>query len=116
MVSGSYCFAEAHGLGCLHDGACSHCGLVAALPTLIPPEPASVNESMSSAFAAWATKAMGPTHLRQGIFTLGFRPVELLELGHGDPLVELNGVAPHNLNGIYVPLCRLAVPVAESSA
>ena len=116
MASGSYCFAEAHGLGCLHDGACCHCRLVAALPTLIPPEPASINESMSSALAAWATKAMGPTHLGQCIFTLGFRPVERLELGHGEPLLELNGIATHDLSGICVPLYGLAVPFAESSA
>ena len=116
MVSGSYCFAEAHGLGCLHDGACCHFGLLAALPTLIPPEPASVNESMSSALAAWTTKAMRPTHLGQGNFTLSFRPVERLELGHGEPLLELNGVAPHDLSGICVPLCGLAASFRESSA
>lgn len=71
---------------------------------------------MSSAFAAWAAKAMGPTHLGQCIFTLGLRPVERLELGHGEPLLELNGVAPHGLNGICVPLYVLSVSIAESSA
>ena len=86
------------------------------MPTLIPPEPASVNESMSSAFAAWAAKAMRPTQLDQGIFTLSFHPVELLELGHGEPLLELNGVEPHDLSGTYVPLYGLAVSFAESSA
>ena len=59
---------------------------------------------MSSAFAAWATKAMGPTHLGQGVFTLGFRPVELLELGHVKPLQELDGVASHDWSGICVTL------------
>ena len=86
------------------------------MSTLIPPEPASVYESMSSALAAWATKAMRPTHLSQGIFTLGFRPVELLELGHGEPPLELDGVAPHGLSGICVPLYGLTVSFAESSA
>ncbi len=116
MVSGSYCFAEGHGLGCLHDGACCHCRLVAALPTLITPEPASVNESMSSALAAWTTKARRPTHLGQGIFTLSFRPVELLELGHGESLLDLNGVAPYDLSGTCVPRYGLAVSSTESSA
>jgi hypothetical protein len=71
---------------------------------------------MSSAFAAWAAKALRPTHLGQCIFTLGFRPVERLELGHGEPLLELNGVAPHDMSGICVPLHGLAVSFAESSA
>jgi hypothetical protein len=70
---------------------------------------------MRGALAAWATKAMGPTHLGQGILTLGFRPIELLELGHGKTLLELDGVAPHDLSGICVPLYWLAEPVAESS-
>lgn len=63
-----------------------------------------------------ATKAMGPTHLGQGIFTLGFRPVELLELGHGESFLELDGVASHDLDGISVPLYGVAVLFAESSA
>jgi hypothetical protein len=71
---------------------------------------------MSSAFAAWATKAMRPTHLGQGIFTLGFRPVELLELGHGEPLLELECVANHGLSGICVQLCGRVVAFAELSA
>jgi hypothetical protein len=77
MVSGSYCFAEAHGLGCFHDRACCYGRLVTASPALIAPEPASVHKAMERPFAARATKAMGPTHLGQGILTLGFRYVEL---------------------------------------
>ena len=100
-------------LGCLHNGGCCHCGLVAALPILMPP--ASVNGSMSSAFAAWATTAMGATHLGQGVFTLGFCPVELRELGHGKPLLELDGISSHDLSGIWVLLCGIAMSVAESS-
>jgi hypothetical protein len=71
---------------------------------------------MMGTLAAWATKAMRPTHLGQGNFTLGFRPVELLELRHGEALLELDGVAPHDLSGICVPLYGLAVPFAEPSA
>jgi hypothetical protein len=58
---------------------------------------------------------MGPTHLGQGLLTLGFRPVELLELGHGKTFLELDGIAPNALSGIYVPLCWLAGTVAVSS-
>ena len=86
------------------------------MPTLIAPEPASVNEPMRGPLAAWATKAIRPSHLGQGFFTLGFRPVELLELRLGEPLLELNGVASHDVSGICVPLYGLAMPVAESSA
>ena len=71
---------------------------------------------MSSAFAAWATKAMGPTDLGQCVFTLGFRPVERLELRHGETLLELNGVAPHDPSSICVPLHGLAGSFAEASA
>jgi hypothetical protein len=34
------------------------------------------------------------THLGQAIFTLSFRPLERLELGHGEPHLELISVAP----------------------
>ena len=71
---------------------------------------------MRGAFTALATKAMGPPQLGQGIFTLGFRPVELLELGNGKTLLELDGVAPHDLSSIYIPLYGLTVPVAEPPA
>ena len=72
-------------------------GLVAELPSLIPPEHESVREFLTRDFAGWATKAKVRTHFAQGIFTLGSRPVEHLELGHRKPPLELIGTALHNL-------------------
>jgi len=71
---------------------------------------------MRGTFAAWATKAMGPTQLRQRVFTLGLSPVELLELGHGEPLLELDGVATRDLASSCLPLYGFAGPVTEPSA
>jgi hypothetical protein len=68
---------------------------------------------MSSAYAAWATKAVRPTHLTQGIFTHGFRSIEFLEFVNGESLQELNGVAPHDLSGICFLLYGIAIPVAK---
>lgn len=59
---------------------------------------------MERLFAARATKAIGPADHGQRLLTLGYRSVELQELGHGKPLLELNGVAAHDRSGIYVPL------------
>lgn len=69
---------------------------MATLPTLIALQSAAVHQPIRDPFAAWATEAVRPTDLSQGFFTLGFRSIELLELGHGEPLLELNGVAPHD--------------------
>jgi hypothetical protein len=66
--------------------------------------------------AAWARKAARPTPLGQGFFTLGFRPIELLELGNGQPSLKLDGVASYGINDICVPLYGLAKPAAESTA
>lgn len=89
---------------------------MAALPTLIAPEPSSENEPVRGPLAAWATRAIRPTHVGQALFTLGLRPVEPLELGHGKPSPELNGVASHSWSGICVLLYERDGPVAESSA
>ena len=86
------------------------------MPTLITPEPSSENEPVRGPLAAWATKAIRPTHAGQGLFTLVLRPVEPLELGHGKPFLELNGVASHGRSGICVPLYGPDGPDAESSA
>ena len=86
------------------------------MPTLIAPEPSSENEPVRAPLAAWATKAIRPTHVGQGLFTLGLRPVEPLELRHGKPFLEPNGVASHDWSGICVPLYEWDGPVAESSA
>lgn len=89
---------------------------MAALSALVALEPASVNESMRGPTATWATKAARPTHLGQGFLTLGFRPIELLEVGYGQPFLKLDGAVAHNVSGIHVLLYGLARPVSESSA
>lgn len=52
---------------------------------------------------------MGPLHLVQGIFTLGFRLVELLVPVHRELLQELNGAATLHLRSIRIPLYGLAL-------
>ena len=86
----------------MHDRACSHGGLVAALTTLIALDPSAVLQAMDSTVAARATKAVGPADLRQGFLTLGLRSIALLELWEGKPLLELNGVASHDQSGTSV--------------
>ncbi len=71
-----------------------------ALPALIALESSAVHKSMESPFAARATKAFGPADLGQRFLTLALRSVKLQELGQGEPLLELNGVAPHDCHGI----------------
>jgi hypothetical protein len=90
--------------GCFHDRACCHGRLVSALPALIALESSAVHKAMERRFAAQATKAVGPADLGQRLLTLGFRSVELQELGHGEPLLELNGVAAYDQRRIRVPL------------
>ena len=51
-------------------------------------------------FAALATKAVGPAELGQRFLALALRSVKLQELGQGESLPVLNGVAPHDCNGI----------------
>ncbi len=74
------------------------------MPTLIALLSSAVHQPIKRLFAAWATEPVRPAHLDQGFFTQGFRSIELVKLGHGEPLLKLNGVAAHDRSGIYVPL------------
>ncbi len=89
--------------GCFHDCACCCDGLISALPAWIAFESSATHKAMERPCAAWATKAAGPADLGQRLLALDLRSVELQELGHGEPLLELNGVAAQDRSSTRVP-------------
>jgi hypothetical protein len=76
---------------------------MSALPTLVALEPAVAHEAIKRRIAARASKAIWPADLCHSILTLDLCPIELQEIGQGQALLELNGIASHGWSGICVP-------------
>ena len=73
------------------------------MTSLIALEPSAVRKAIERSFAVRAKKAVGPADLGQRLLALCLRSVVLKELGHGEHLLELNGVAPQDTDGICLP-------------
>ena len=103
-MSGSYCYAEACGLGGLHDRAGREGGLMAASTALIALKPPAIDKSMLIALATQTPEPIGPASLLQSSLTLFLGAVEPLELRQGDAFLEMDGTARHGPPGICVPV------------
>ena len=79
-MSGSYCYAEACGLGGLHDRAGREGGLMAAGTALITLEPPAKYQSMLVALATRTLVPVGLAGFLQSSLTLLLGAVQPLEL------------------------------------
>lgn len=104
VVSGSYCFAEALQLGCLHDRAGCECDLMATAAALISPKAAAVDAPVLVALATRATQAIRPATILQGSLTLLVGALMPLALKQGETLLELNAAACHERSSLWAPV------------
>ena len=104
MVRGSHCFAEAYGLGGLHNRAGREGGLMAAGPALIALEPPAIDQTMLVTLATRTAEPIGPAGLLQGSLTLLLDSVKPLKLIQGEAFLELDGAAQHDQTGICIRL------------
>ena len=103
-MSGSYCFAEAYGLGGLHDRACREGGLMTAGTALITLKPPAIDKPMLVALTTRTPEPIGPASLLQSSLTLLLGAVVPLELRQGETFLEMDGTARHGPPGICVPV------------
>ena len=89
--SGSYCYAEAYGLGGLHDRSGCEDGLMTACTALIALEPPAIDQPMLAAIATRTPERIGPAGHLQSSLTLRIGTVEPLELRRGEAVLELDG-------------------------
>jgi hypothetical protein len=102
-VRGSYCFAEAFGLGGLQDGACNDRGLMAAGAALIALKAPSVDNVVVMASATRTTKTSRRSSPLQSCHTKLFCPVQTLKIQQGKPFLKLNAVSRHDHSDPSVP-------------
>lgn len=69
-MSGSYCYAEACGLGGLHDRAGREGGLMAAGTALIALKPPAIDKPMLAALTTRISEPIGPASLLQSSLKL----------------------------------------------
>jgi hypothetical protein len=102
-VRGSYCFAEAYGLGDLQDGACNDGGLMAADAALIALQAPSVDNAVVMASATGTAKTSRPSCPLQSSHSKLFCSVQTLKIQQGKPFPKLNAVSRHGLTSNCIP-------------